>query len=490
VDRRIVHGPSAASAGDSRARSEAIADHLTLLVGVGLVLLALLVYVVSNPNRGNFYNHFVWQASAWLDGQATIPYPVRPDAGLPHSNEYFQDVLAGDGTNGIPVGRALLPFPPLPAVVLVPFVAAFGLATDAQLLGAVIGALDVGLAFWVLGRLPIRPTVRVLTTVFFGFGTVFWYSAMLGTTWYLAHLVAVGLTFGSIAVALDGDPRAAAVAAPDGLDEAIERGACPATSSFSSPIAGPARLLDGRQVAAGFLLGLAATARLTVGLGLPFLFLVGAGSWRRRAASAAVGAAVPLGALVVYNVVTSGHAFNPAYEAIWATEIRFYPPLYPYLQYHLDWAIEDPRYVPQNLALMLTNLPRILPACDPGSTGRALFDPSCPFVIPRDDAMGLLWTSPGWLLALPALRSPRAGGLVTGAIAAVVLIGLANLMHFSQGWVQFGYRFSNDFAPFLLLLVALGIERLGGGRWFVLVLVGVSVVVSWWGVVWGVTLGW
>ena len=32
-------------------------------------------------------------------------------------------------------------------------------------------------------------------------------------------------------------------------------------------------------------------------------------------------------------------------------------------------------------------------------------------------------------------------------------------MHFSQGWVQFGYRFANDFAPWALLLVALGLER-------------------------------
>ena len=42
-------------------------------------------------------------------------------------------------------------------------------------------------------------------------------------------------------------------------------------------------------------------------------------------------------------------------------------------------------------------------------------------------------------------------------------------MHFSQGWVQFGYRFSNDFAPFALILVALGIApprrpRLAGRR--------------------------
>ena len=33
-------------------------------------------------------------------------------------------------------------------------------------------------------------------------------------------------------------------------------------------------------------------------------------------------------------------------------------------------------------------------------------------------------------------------------------------MHFSQGWVQFGYRFSNDFAPFALVLVTLAIAWL------------------------------
>ena len=48
---------------------------------------------------------------------------------------------------------------------------------------------------------------------------------------------------------------------------------------------------------------------------------------------------------------------------------------------------------------------------------------------------------------------------MAGAALAVLLIGLVNLMHFSQGWVQFGYRFSNDFAPFAMILVTLGIAR-------------------------------
>jgi hypothetical protein len=71
-------------------------------------------------------------------------------------------------------------------------------------------------------------------------------------------------------------------------------------------------------------------------------------------------------------------------------------------------------------------------------------------------------------------------------------------MHFSQGWVQFGYRFSLDFAPFLLVAVALGTERFLGPREerhagrlaVVIVLVAASVAIQAWGIAWARTLGW
>ena len=55
--------------------------------------------------------------------------------------------------------------------------------------------------------------------------------------------------------------------------------------------------------------------------------------------------------------------------------------------------------------------------------------------------------------------------------------------------VQFGYRFSNDFAPFATVLVALGIARLRAG-WLSIALVAASIVINAWGVYWGITLGW
>jgi hypothetical protein len=119
--------------------------------------------------------------------------------------------------------------------------------------------------------------------------------------------------------------------------------------------------------------------------------------------------------------------------------------------------------------------------------------------------MSILLTSPAYLLIVPALRwGYGRSRLVTGAALAVLFVAIINLMHFSQGWVQFGYRFSNDFVPWALLLVAIGLERVA--RWadrragwpistrLVLsgaaLLVVLSVAVNFWGVVWGDALGW
>jgi len=41
-----------------------------------------------------------------------------------------------------------------------------------------------------------------------GFGTVFFYAAQLGTTWFFAHVVAVGLTIVAVGIALRADRQA------------------------------------------------------------------------------------------------------------------------------------------------------------------------------------------------------------------------------------------------------------------------------------------
>ena len=470
VERSIAQGPST----DARASRPADArpgTGATVAVGLAIAALLLVVYVVSNPTRGSYYNHFVWQAEAFLDGRAAIRYPVADQPGV-HGNDLFQDVILTIGPNGETSGYALLPFPPLPAVVLMPFVAIWGLSTDAQLIAAFLGALDVAIAFWVLGHLPIGRRVRIATTLFLGLGTVLWYAAELGTTWYLAHVVAVGLTLLAIGVALSGDPPAAA-GEPD-------------PPPHPDAPAGRRLALDRGQVLAGVLFGLACTARLTVVFGAPFFLYVGGGGSRlRRGVSALVGMAIPLGVLTAYTWLTTGHLMNPGYDVLYHIEALFYPEL----GYRSDWAIEDPRYLVQNLPLFLAGLPSILPSCDAGAV-RGLFDPACPVVAPRDVGMGLFLTSPAWLVAFASLRWLGRDRLVTGAVIAVVLIAIVDLMHFSQGWVQFGYRFSNDYAPFGMLLLALALEAGGRLRRVGYVLIAISIGIVAWGVAWGHLLGW
>lgn len=439
-------------------------------MGLGVVLVCLVLYQLTRPAYQAIYNHFAWQAEAWLEGEFAIRYPVEESAEGP-GNAYFNDVVRVVDESGAPTGRGMIPFPPLPAVVLLPFVALFGLAVDQTFLAIVIGAFDVAVAFWLLGRLPLRPAVRNLLTVFVGAGTGLWYAASLGSTWFFAHVVALGLTLAAVGLALDGEAR-----------EAVR-----------DPDAGRP-LLEPHQVVAGLLLGVAATGRLTVLLGLPFFLFVGAGGgWLRRGLAAAAGAAIPVLGLVAYTLAATGEPFNPVYEALYRLEITAYPEL----GYNPAWALQDLRYVPQNLALMLGGLPEVMPPCAPGVPREPFSAAGCSWLVPADRGTSLLLSSPAWLLVLPALGLLR-DRRVAGALLATGAIALVNLMHFSQGWVQFGYRFSLDFAPFLLVALALGTERFLGprderrrARWAVVGgLVVLSIAIQAWGIAWARTLGW
>jgi hypothetical protein len=367
-------------------------------------------------------------------------------------------------------GHGLVPFPPLPAIALMPFVATWGLATNASLVAALLGGINVGLAWRLTSRITSDPLVATLATIFYGFGTVAWYAAMLGSTWFFAHVVASTLLLLAIAGALDAERHG------------------------STRLRAVAGLVDGRQFLVGLVFGLAATARLTTIFAAPFfLFVGGGGTLRRRALSAGLGAVIPVALLLVYNLATTGSLLHPGYEYLYGHEYVPVPtgmlvdllPGLAGITYHPgEWALQDPRYLPQNLVIMLAWLPDLRPEC-----GLSLLDQACPLLQPDRLGTSLLLTSPALLLALPVVLRDGRRRVVLGAALAVGAVALVNLMHFSQGWVQFGYRFSNDFAPFLLVLVTLGLAR-AGVRWWTVGLVAISVAINAWGVYWGVVLGW
>ncbi len=501
MGRSVAQGP--ARSGRDRSDPHWLDLLPSALIGVALVAIALAAYWL--PGSVRYYNHFVWQALAFLDGRAAITWPVA-------GNDYFQDILPLRDAAGNLTGFGLLPFPPLPAIVLMPFVAIFGLATDQRAVSVIVGALDVGLCWWALGRVPVSRPVRLATTIFFGFGTVVWYAAGLGTTWFFAHVVALAPALLAVGLALggdrsfdtdadaDGDPAALPDEPPGG--RLIRSGTAllrEAVIEARAALRAPLEFIDRRQFVAGILFGLACTARLTIVFGAPFFMFVGSGgTLLRRSVSAGLGALIPVGLLLGYNLVTTGEPIHPGYEYLYQLEAAGYGAL----GYNPAWSIEDLRYLPQNLRVMLLSAPAILPDHIPSGLGpgallctepaavRGLFDLACPIALPRDIGMSILLTSPAYLLAIPALRRARGSRLVSGSILAVLAIAVVNLMHFSQGWVQFGYRFSSDFVVFALPLVAIGIARRGGVGLLVAWLVGLSVAINFWGVTWGNLLGW
>ena len=118
-------------------------------IGLFFITFAIGIYVFSNPSRSGWYNHFVWQAMAFLDGRAAIDWPVNL-GGFPRGNDWMQDVyplreLTGDpSTTG-----ALLPFPPLPAIVLMeplifPIAKQLGII-DIHYSMVVVTAMNIGL---------------------------------------------------------------------------------------------------------------------------------------------------------------------------------------------------------------------------------------------------------------------------------------------------------------------------------------------------------
>ena len=130
--------------------------------------------------------------------------------------------------------------------MLLPFVAVFGLATNGAVVAAVLGAVNVGLCWLDAARRHARAATRpLLGTIFYGFGTVAWYAAMLGTTWFLAHVVASTFLFLAIGVASAPTPSGRA-------GRRCRR--CAPSSAWRRPS-------RGASLVAGLLFGTAAPAR-------------------------------------------------------------------------------------------------------------------------------------------------------------------------------------------------------------------------------------
>jgi hypothetical protein len=357
--------------------------------------------------------HFVYQADAWLHGQLHLR--VTP----PDDNDWAR---VGD--------RFHVSFPPGPALVLLPLVAWQGFQANDVAATVLLAGLNVLLFFLVLERL--RETggsergraANAALALLLAFGTVAFSISVRGEVWFTAEVLGLGFTCLYLLAALGA----------------------------------------GRPLAAGLAWSLASVTRTPlVFSGLFFLLeavrsggslrarLRSPATWRdpllwRRLALFAAGAAPVLLAVAWMNQARFGSPVDFGHAHLWNN--RVIPDV-------RRWGLFSLHYLPRNLEAAFLLLPT-------WSGGRLGYDPR---------GMSLLVTTPLFLLLLAPRRRPAVAAALWVAALAVALPGF---LYQNTGYVQFGYRFSLDWTPYLFLLLAAGGRPLGRGFW-ALGLAGVAV---------------
>ncbi len=403
----------------SRLRDDGRARRLTLALAVYGVAIGVYFACASRQTLTAHtpFNHFALLAESWLNRRLDLG---GPPPGYAQNNDFAEFG-----------GRWFIVFPPFPAVLLVPLV---------KLGGSAIRVQDGQFFIWLAGVAPAvlflcveklrrmgltgRGTAFSLAvSLLFAFGSVFFFTAEQGTVWFAAHVVGAAIAAIYVLAALDAErPVVAGLMVGIGfLTRAPLLYAVPLFVFEAVRVCLPADFAGGS--------GRLALARaLWTGLD------------RRRCMGLLLAFGVPLAVVLAL--------------AAWYNRARFGDPLefgYRYLTVLWrprmeKWGLFSYHYLGKNLGVVLTSLPWVAKApADPrfqiNAHGLALWV-TTPLYLwllwPRK------WTKVHWALTLTALS-----------------VAIPTLFYQNTGWVQFGYRFSNDYAVFLFCLLAIGGFRLG-----------------------------
>lgn len=136
-----------------------------------LFFITLLVYSISSRGEGAQWNHFIYLADAFLHGHLYI-------------DNNLTEVISANG-------HYFVVYPPMPAILLMPFVAIFGINFYQPFLSILLGAVNVSLAYTVILKLFNNIKLSLWVSILYAFGTIQWYHAEVGSSWYVAHIVAL-----------------------------------------------------------------------------------------------------------------------------------------------------------------------------------------------------------------------------------------------------------------------------------------------------------
>lgn len=388
-------------------------------IAAAIYLFATLIFFTTTPSERlsahTPYNHFALLAEGWTHGRLDLGGPPPAYTG---SNDF-----------AVHHGKTYVSFPPFPAVLVLPALLVHGSAEHVRDGRIFLGLSGLAPAFLFLalealrkqGRNPRSETSNIALSLLFAVGTVYWFTSVQGTVWFAAHVVGAALM------------------------------ALYAYASIGARF----------PVLAGICLGLGFATRPPLALAFPFFVYealrahrkeqlpenanlwaiaknIRAEVFEKSLLPFAVAPSLILGLLFWHNAARFGSPYEFGHgllEIAWRGRID-------------KWGLFSYHYLGRNLGVILSALPFTK-------------TPGAPFQI---NAHGLaLWvTTPVYAWAL---WPKQAGGLFKALALTALMVAIPSLLYQNTGWIQFGYRFSNDYAVFLFLMMAVAGRRLGVLFW-------------------------
>ena len=399
-----------------------------LLLAVAIYLATSLVFAaVAGADRlseHTAYNHYALLADAWLHHRQDLAHGPPPYA----MNNDFAEYQ----------GKTYISFPPFPAVLMVPFVKLAGSPENFRDGQFVIWLAGIAPAVLLLvleklrrtGRSPRTEVENVALCLLFAFGTVYFFTAVEGTVWFAAMVVATAASALYALCALDAEHPL-----------------------LAGSMIGVAYLSRPPVVWISLLFALEALRVSTVG-GLPVEGSPYAGvrqtlarldfrALGRRYALFAAPILVAIAVMMWMNW-TRYHRANPFWSdhefltVAWRTRIA-------------KWGLVGYHYLGKNLGVALTSLPWLPPKDAAGTFGSRLKI--------NEHGLALWFTTPLYFWLLWPKRfdgQPDRRWLYLVVALSAALPATMDLLYQNTGWRQFGYRFSNDYSILLVILRAIG----------------------------------
>jgi hypothetical protein len=282
-------------------------------------------------------------------------------------------------------------------------------------------------------RAPRKERENVVLSLLFAFGTVYFFTAVEGTVWFAAMVVAAAASALYVLFALDAERPLLAGAMIGCLylsrPTAIFMALLFALEAIRVAM-GPGRKVDVRDVARRYVL-----------FALPILVAFGFVAWTNWTR---------------YGRPSPFYFDHEFLTVAWRARM-------------LRWGMVNYHFLAKNLGVSLTSLPWLAPP-----DGRAAF--GAPFKV-NEHGLALWFTTPIYFWLLWPKRfdgePDRKWLYVVVALSAAVPAAM-DLLYQNSGWRQFGYRFSNDYAVLLFVLLAVGARPM---RWL-------FATAAAWGVAW------